>query len=35
MIKFEGVWNKLETKEGFPERISHKKIETNFSFHVI
>ena len=31
---FEGVWNELESKKWFPERISYKISETNPSFHV-
>ena len=34
-IKFEGVYGELESKKKkFPENITHKIFETNFSFHV-
>ena len=33
-IKFEGVWDELESKTKFPETITHKITETNSSFHV-
>ena len=33
-IKFEGVWDELESKKKFPKTITHKIFETNSSFHV-
>ena len=33
-IKYEGIWGDLESKKRFPETITHKIFETNFSFHV-
>ena len=32
-IKFEGVWGELESKKRFPDTITHKRSETNSSFH--
>ena len=32
-IKFEGVWGELESKKRFPDTITHKRYETNSSFH--
>ena len=33
-IKFEGVWDKLESKKKFPGVITHKIFETNSTFRV-
>ena len=34
-IKFEGVWDELESKKKkFPETITHKISETNCSFYM-
>ena len=33
-IKFEGVWDKLESIKKVSETITHKRSETNSSFHV-
>ena len=32
-IKFEGVWGELQSKK-FPETITHKVFDTNFSLHL-
>ena len=32
-VKFEGVWGNLESKNKFPETITHKIFETDPIFH--
>ena len=34
LIKFAGVWDKLEAKKLFPRTMVHRVFETNSSFHV-
>ena len=33
-LKFEGIWDKLESKEIFPDTVTHKSSESITGLHV-